>query len=546
MKIALCQLEPTIGAFENNMQLIKDLALQSKLKGAELAVFPEMSLCGYPPMDLLDQPGFAELNEQALRKLQQELPSGIAVAVGHIGRNTETFGRALTNTVSVILDGRILFSQAKTLLPTYDVFDEARYFEPAQTRRVFSHKDLRIGFAICEDVWYEAVPVPGLHYRTDPARELLDAGAQLIIVPSASPYQLGKLDTRISLCAKIAKTGSIPVAYCNTCGANDSLIFDGRSFVVRQDGELCILASGRNDILLFDTDQLPPPIKALPHKYEELESALVTGIQSYMGKCGFEKAHLGLSGGIDSALVAMMAAKAIGSKNITCIALPSRFSSAGSISDSEELCANLGMPFLTMGIEQPFTAFLEVLQPQFKDTTFSLTEENLQARIRGVLLMAWSNKNNSMLLTTGNKSELAVGYCTLYGDMAGALAPIGDLYKTKVYDFCEYLYSRDKLLPRAIIDKPPSAELRPNQTDQDSLPPYAVLDGILELYIEEGKTMQEILACGYERDTVSRVIRLTGYAEYKRRQAAPVLKVTSRAFGLGRRFPIARKLHELS
>ncbi|HPD80593.1 MAG TPA: NAD+ synthase [Spirochaetales bacterium] len=546
MKIALCQIEPTIGDFENNCSLIVSKTESALAQGADLAVFPEMALCGYPPMDLLDQPGFSEQNERALRKLQHSLPRSIAVAVGHIGKNISGSGRALTNCISVIKDGAIVFSQAKTLLPTYDVFDEARYFEPAKERQVFKYLDTRIGFAICEDVWYESVPVPGLHYTVDPAKELLDRGAELIIVPSASPYQLDKLETRINLCTKIARNGNIPVAYCNTSGANDSLIFDGHSFVVNAEGRLCHIASAEPYNLIFNTAELNNRKTAeLPHQFESLENALVTGIKSYMKKCGFVKAHLGLSGGIDSALVALLATKAVDNKNITCIALPSRFSSEGSITDSEELCNNLGIPLKKIPIEKPYTAFLEALYPNFEDTTFGLTEENLQARIRGVMLMAWSNKYNSMLLTTGNKSELAVGYCTLYGDMSGALAPIGDLYKTKVYEFCEYLYNRDRLLPRAIIDKVPSAELRPNQTDQDSLPPYPELDAILELYIEKGETLHSIIQKGFNPDTVARVIKLTGYAEYKRRQAAPVLKVTSRAFGLGRRYPIARKLHEL-
>ena len=546
MNIALCQIEPTIGDFEGNCHIITQYAEQALRQGAELAVFPEMALCGYPPMDLLDQPGFSEHNERALRKLQHMLPPTLAVALGHIGRNTSGSGRALTNCISVIKEGTIIFSQAKTLLPTYDVFDEARYFEPAKERRIFNYSGLNIGFAICEDVWYESVPVPGLHYTVDPARELLDAGANIIIVPSASPYQLDKLETRINLCTKIARIGSIPVAYCNTSGANDSLIFDGCSFVVNATGKLCKLAPSSPHVLVFDTTNLESQASiTLPHRYEALEEALVTGIKSYMKKCGFTKAHLGLSGGIDSALVALLAVKAAGKDNITCIALPSRFSSEGSITDSELLCKNLGITLKKIPIEKPYTAFLDILHPNFEDTNFGLTEENLQARIRGVILMAWSNKYNSMLLTTGNKSELAVGYCTLYGDMSGALAPIGDLYKTTVYEFCEYLYERDKLIPRSIIDKVPSAELRPNQTDQDSLPPYPELDAILELYIEKGKTMQEIIQNGYNPDTVMRVIKLTGYAEYKRRQAAPVLKVTSRAFGLGRRYPIARKLHEL-
>lgn len=628
MKLALCQIDAVVGDFDGNIDRI--LAAVDKARSypeagvvttehpvapghdatasghaamsdavippvladppgfPDLIVLPEMSLCGYPPMDLLDQPRFADRDEESFRKLQKLLPADSAVAVGHIGRNTSGLGRPLTNIVSVLYDGRVVFEQAKTLLPTYDVFDEARYFEPARQRNVWHWRGVRIGFAICEDLWRETTPVPGMRYPVDPPRELLDAGAELIIVPSASPYQIGKVERRAALCADLARTGSIPVAYCNMAGADDSLVFDGRSLVVDSNGRLVAMGGFGVDILHVDTGiphgsrlevqpaspvsgagagssgitgvatprgaaapadrtiSCPSPATTIvfPDPWEEAERALVEGIRGYMRKCGFGKAHLGLSGGIDSALVAVLAADAIGPENLTCIMLPSRFSSAGSIDDSVELVRALGCRVETIAIESAFSSFLATMEPHFAGLPFGLAEENLQARIRGDILMAWSNKFGSMLLTTGNKSELAVGYCTLYGDMCGALAPIGDLLKTEVFALSESIYRRRGLIPRAILDKPPSAELRPDQKDQDSLPPYDELDAILRLYIEGDHTADEIISMGLDGALVRRVLTMTARAEYKRRQAAPVIKMSPRAFGMGRRLPIARAVYE--
>jgi NAD+ synthase (glutamine-hydrolysing) len=560
MKLALCQIDSVVGDFSGNVRRILkavDRALNEpdgkSPDKPELIVFPEMSISGYPPMDLLDQASFADGDEAALRRLQRELPAGVAVAIGHIGRNRGGLGRPLTNTVSVILDGTIVFEQAKTLLPTYDVFDEARYFEPATSRRLFDYRGQRIGFAICEDLWREMAPVPGMRYPVDPPRELLDAGASLIIVPSASPYQQDKLALRVSLCSDLAKAGGVPVAYCNMAGANDSLVFDGRSFLVDPSGTLVAIGVFGEGIVLVDSSMEAGQVRSVPEflpgsgpeRWDEVERVLVEGVRGYMRKCGFSKAHLGISGGIDSALVAVIAAKAIGPENVNCLALPSRYSSEGSIADSVELCRRLGCHMETIPIEEPLVAFLGLLEPRMGGGPLGLTEENLQARIRGDILMAWSNRFDSMLLTTGNKSELAVGYCTLYGDMCGALDPIGDLLKTEVFALCERIAGRDGTIPRSIIDKPPSAELRPGQLDQDSLPPYPLLDAILELYIEGDMAADEIVAKGYDEATVRRVITLTARAEYKRRQAAPVIKVSPRAFGMGRRMPIARAVHEV-
>ncbi|PKL26064.1 MAG: NAD+ synthase [Spirochaetae bacterium HGW-Spirochaetae-3] len=546
MKLALCQIDAVIGDFDGNVDRILAAVERTTDGGScpELVVFPEMCLSGYPPMDLLDQPSFAERDEAAFRRLQKSLPRGIAVAVGHIGRNESGLGRPLTNSLSVILDGAVVFEQAKTLLPTYDVFDEARYFEPARERRVWEYRGLRIGFAICEDLWRETAPVPGMRYPLDPPRELLDAGADLIVVPSSSPYQMDKIGLRVGLCSDLARSGSVPVAYCNMAGADDSLVFDGRSFLVDGSGDLVALGEFGVGILTVDTDAAAAASPTFPDRWDEVERALVEGIRGYMRKCGFTKAHLGLSGGIDSAIVAVLAAKAIGAENLTCIAMPSRFSSAGSIDDSVRLAENLGCRLETVPIEGPFSSFLSTMEPHFAGLPFGLTEENLQARIRGDILMAWSNKFDSMLLTTGNKSELAVGYCTLYGDMCGAIAPIGDLLKTEVFALCERVYAREGILPRAVIDKPPSAELRPGQVDQDSLPPYDLLDSVLRMYIEEDLSADEIISRGVDEALVRRVVSMTARAEYKRRQAAPVIKVSPRAFGMGRRMPIARVVHE--
>lgn len=554
MRLALCQIDPVIGAFDQNVDAILEAAALAAAERPDLIVFPELSLSGYPPMDLLGLAGFAERDEAAFRRLQRALPAGVAVAVGHIGRNETGLGRPHTNAISVILDGRVVFSQAKTLLPTYDVFDEARYFEPARERRVWRHKGVAVGFAVCEDLWSETEPVPGMRYPIDPPRELLDAGAQLIVVPSASPFQIDKLALRQRLCADLARRGRVPVAYCNVAGANDSLVFDGRSFMVAPDGKVVALGPFGRGQLVVETGPaagsaviaaLPPsPAPELPHRLDEAERAMVEGIRGYMAKCGFTRAHLGLSGGIDSALVAVLAAKAIGPENLVCVTMPSRFSSAGSVDHSAELCAQLGCRLENVSIEGPFAAFLSAMEPHFAGTPFGLTEENLQARVRGDILMAWSNKFDSMLLTTGNKSELAVGYCTLYGDMCGALAPIGDLYKTEVFALCERIYERDGLIPRSIIDKPPSAELRPNQKDQDSLPPYEDLDAVLRLYIDRDLDADAIVASGYDSELVSRALKMTARAEYKRRQAAPVIKLSPRAFGIGRRLPMARAAFE--
>ena len=568
MLVALAQMNSVIGDFEGNRSRILGIVRSLAPKAPDLIVFPELALCGYPPMDLLDQEAFVEDSLAALRRLQQELRaeggqrgSVPAVAVGYVDRNRSGSGRPLVNAVAVIQGGELVFSQEKTLLPTYDVFDEARYFEPARERRAFELGGIRIGFAICEDIWWEAPPVPGLRYPLDPVKELLDLGIDLLVVPSASPFHAGKLAVRKRLAANAAREGGIPVLYCNTIGANDSLVFDGRSFVLDAQGEVRAEAGWEEEVLVVDTADLAGPglsprtgpaprSEAAEDRWEEVEKALVLGVRDYLGKCGFSSAVLGLSGGIDSALVAVIAAKALGPDKVTCLTMPSRFSSTGSIDDSAELCRRVGLRLETLPIEGPFSAYLDLLEPRFEGLPMGLTEENLQARIRGAILMAWSNKFGSLLLTTGNKSELAAGYCTLYGDMCGALDPIGDLLKTEVYALCRSMNARAKArgevepIPSPIIDKAPSAELRPNQTDQDSLPPYETLDDILERYIVGNRSAAEIIGEGFDPALVQRVVTLVARSEYKRRQAAPVIKVSPRAFGTGRRIPIARAIHE--
>ncbi|GHU62159.1 NAD+ synthase [Spirochaetia bacterium] len=581
MRIAIAQINSTIGDFFGNREKI--LAFTKKARDeqqADLVLFPELAVCGYPPMDLLDQDSFVELNIRTLHMLQRELPADIAVGLGFVNRNPYSRGKSLVNEYGILLEGKLAFEQLKTLLPTYDVFDEARNFEPCREWSAFEYKGKRIGFAICEDVWRET-DIPGTSYLRDPVRELLDLGISLLCVPSASPYVAGKLKVRRALAERIARRGNIPLVYINAVGANDSILFDGRSFVIAPTAEEpafageAASASANNypvqldakafaeDLITWDsrtvpvraarndTDDNPFNVGLTRYELDMLEEGLVMGIRDYMAKCGFKRAHLGLSGGIDSALVAYLGVKAIGPEKIRCFSMPSRFSSQGSKDDAKELAENLGCRYEVLPIEPVFTSFLATLEGVFEQRPFDIAEENLQARIRGSLLMAYSNKFDSMLLTTGNKSELAMGYCTLYGDMNGALGAIGDLFKTEVFALCKRINERGvafdgrAVIPEAIITKPPSAELRPDQKDQDSLPPYEVLDEILKLYLFDNLSKDEIVKRGWEEELAGRIIRTVARSEFKRRQAPPVLKVSPRAFGMGRRMPIARSVYEI-
>jgi NAD+ synthase (glutamine-hydrolysing) len=582
----------TIGDFAGNRAKILDFARRARAAGAGLALFPELAICGYPPMDLLDQDCFTGENIRSLHILQQELPRGLAVGLGYVNRSPYAGGKALVNEYGIILDGKLVHEQIKTLLPTYDVFDEARNFEAGQAWPVFEWQGERIGVAICEDLWRETA-TPGTRYLRDPVGALLDQGATLLCVPSASPYYAGKFAVRRALAERISRRGNLPMVYINAVGANDSIIFDGRSFVAVPGGGPRPVVQARGfeeDLVTWEKAGgvagaspaggpvgrvaedpagagaqegpqraplrapqrgTPPSLVLTPDELDTLEDALVLGVREYMAKCGFNRAHLGLSGGIDSALVAYLAVRAVGRDQVAGFSMPSRFSSPGSRDDAAELAANLGCSYGLLSIEPVFKSCLASLEGVFEGRPFDLAEENLQARIRGTLMMAYSNKFGSMLLTTGNKSELAMGYCTLYGDMCGALGPIGDLFKTEVFALCRRINERaaltggKEIIPQAIIDKPPSAELRPNQKDQDSLPPYEVLDEILKLYLFENLSRDEIADRGWDRELAGSIIRTVARAEFKRRQAPPVLKVSPRAFGMGRRMPIARSIYEL-
>ena len=588
MRIAIAQINSTIGDFSGNREKILAFARRARDEyQADMVLFPELAICGYPPMDLLDQDRFVELNIRSVRILQRELPPEIAVGLGFVNRSPYSGGKSLVNEYGVLLEGRLAFEQIKTLLPTYDVFDEARNFEPARKWSAFEFKSGRIGFAVCEDVWRET-DIPGTSYVRDPVGELLNQGLSLLCVPSASPYVAGKLKTRCALAERISRRGSLPLVYINAVGANDQILFDGRSFVVspgeagtatsatvESGAPLLMAKTFAEDLICWDSanpaapspsslcapsrlnsssplsvfDGDPFKVGFTRRELDVLEEGLVMGIRDYMKKCGFRRAHLGLSGGIDSALVAYLGVRAAGKENIVCFSMPSRFSSQGSKDDARELAANLGCRYEVLPIEPAFESFLSTLEEVFEKRPFDIAEENLQARIRGALLMAFSNKFNSMLLSTGNKSELAMGYCTLYGDMNGALGPIGDLLKTEVFALCRRINERSKEagapIPQAIIDKPPSAELRPNQKDQDSLPPYEVLDEILKLYLFSNLSKDEIAGQGWDAELVGKIIKTVARAEFKRRQAPPVLKVSPRAFGMGRRMPIAREVYEV-
>jgi NAD+ synthase (glutamine-hydrolysing) len=509
MKVACGQINPTIGDFAGNCAKVISFAEQARAAGCALVVFPEMCLCGYPPMDLLEYDWFVEENLKALRTLQAGAPKGIGIVVGYVDRNRSRPGKALLNVASLVSDGRILHTQAKTLLPTYDVFDEA----------------------------------PGLKYPVDPVAELLDAGATLILCPTASPFHAEMPRIRRDLMSGIGTKAGVPVLYVNTVGANDNIIFDGQSMMTSSEGTLVFVGKAfEEELAVLETSAHGPEVPLPQDPLVQIEGALVLGIRDYVRKCGFTRVHLGLSGGIDSALVAVLAVEALGADRVDVFGLPSRYSSSGSVDDARALADALGITLTLLSIEGIFEAYLKSLAPVFEGRKPDITEENIQARIRGTLLMAYSNKFNSLLLTTGNKSELATGYCTLYGDMSGGLAVIGDLLKMQVYAVARSINSRRPLIPEAILTKPPSAELRPDQKDQDSLPPYETLDAILERHLVKNQSVEEIAACGFDAGMVRAVIAMVEKAEYKRRQAPPVLKVSPKAFGTGRRIPIARKM----
>jgi len=541
MKVALAQINTTVGDFPSNESKILSAYSRAAQAGADLVVFPELATCGYPPRDLLLKTQFITQNLELLQRLAKATAK-TGLLAGYVGRNETPPGREATNSAALCQHGKILATRTKMLLPTYDVFDEDRYFEPANENLVVEFNGQKIGLTVCEDVWNDEDFWRERRYRRNPAAELAAAGAQIIFNVSASPWQLGKNKTRHRMLGSLAAKVKCPLLYCNLVGGNDELIFDGESLAFNAAGQLA--AQGQlfgEDLLMVDCAQM----KAIePRELEEEEmvfKALVLGLRDYLYKCGFKSAVLGLSGGIDSALTAVLAVDALGKDHVRGVSLPSQYSSQGSLDDARLLAKKLGIQYDVIPIQPMFEAARQQLKQVFAGCSEDTTEENIQARLRGVVLMALSNKFGSLLLTTGNKSELAVGYCTLYGDMCGGLAVISDVPKTLVYRLAKWINRTSEMIPTPSITKPPSAELRPNQTDQDSLPPYDLLDAILEAYVVQMRSASEIIAMGFDETAVRRVIRLIDFNEYKRRQAAPGLKVTSKAFGVGRRVPIAQR-----
>ena len=545
MKIALAQFNPTVGDFDGNSARILDLANQARLNGAELAVFSELCLCGYPPQDLIERPSFAARNQKALAQLARAIP--IPSLVGYVGKAQDDTGKPVANSAALIADGKIVFEQRKMLLPTYDVFDETRYFQPAHTQHIFRLNPEILGITICEDCWNDKNFWSQRLYERDPVAELVGQGSSLLLNISASPYTLDKRSLRHDMLRAIAMEHHVPVVYVNQVGGNDSLIFDGSSVAFMPDGRVAALANSfEEDLVYFDSitgvgDIRPQPLDELGAAYH----ALVVGTRDYVRKCGFSKVVVGLSGGVDSALVATIAVDAMGPENVLGVAMPGPYSSEGSLRDARCLAKNLAIELQVIAINETFDSYRKALAPVFAGLREDVTEENIQARIRGNLLMALSNKFGSIVLSTGNKSEMAVGYCTLYGDMAGGLAVISDVPKSMVYELSKFANRARMRIPQATLDKPPSAELRPNQKDQDTLPPYDVLDRILKAYVEDLHSPEEIADhYGFPLDLVRSVARRVDQNEYKRKQAPPGLKVTSKAFSVGRRFPLAQKFSD--
>jgi NAD+ synthase (glutamine-hydrolysing) len=545
MKIALAQFNPTVGDFAGNTARILALATTAKERGADLAVFSELCICGYLPLDLLERPVFIQRNLEALKRVAAEMPLPAIVGyAGRVNRDQHKPGKSIANKAALICDGRIVFEQAKMLLPTYDVFDESRYFQPGDRQYVYGIDNEQLGITICEDVWNDKTFWASPMYARDPVSELVSQGSSVLINISASPFTIVKRHLRLGMLRSTALHHKRPVVYVNQVGGNDSLIFDGASVAFDANGKIAAQAKAfEEDLVLFDTvtgmgDIHPQPADEIAYSH----GALVLGTRDYVRKCGFVKTIVGLSGGVDSAVVAAIAVEALGPENVLGVSMPGPYSSEGSKADARALAGNLGIEFLTIPIGPVFEAYRGALAPAFAGRAEDATEENIQARIRGNYLMALSNKFGSMVLSTGNKSENAVGYCTLYGDMAGGLAVISDVPKLMVYNLARYINREREVIPRSTLGKPPSAELRPDQKDTDSLPPYEVLDRILKAYIEEVKCPEEIaLETGFDLGLVRSIAVLVDRNEYKRKQAAPGLKITSRAFGFGRPFPIAQK-----
>ena len=539
MKVGFAQLNPTVGDLSGNFTKIVAAYERLAAAGADLVITPELAVTGYPPQDLVFKSRFVPETLEMVKQLQLRIGKA-ALLVGFVDRN-EGRGRPFHNAAALLEQGKPMRVAHKSLLPTYDVFDEDRYFEPAAKVEPFDCGGKKVGITICEDIWTEHY-LPRPLYDCEPTRRLIEAGAEIILNLSASPFTLHKPGIRYEMVATLARTYKRPIFYCNAVGGNDQLVFDGNSIAVNSTGDLIArLPAFREHEQIVDTESKATIEFRQESTPEQLFPALSLGLRDYLQKCGFKSAVLGLSGGIDSALVAAIAADALGAENVTGVSMPSQYSSRGSVDDSKKLAENLGIKLLHIPIAETFAVFKSQFKEIFSGLPENETEENMQPRLRAMTLMALSNKFGHLVLSTGNKSELSVGYCTIYGDMAGGLSVISDVPKTMVYELARWINRERELIPRATIDKPPSAELKPNQKDQDTLPPYEILDKILQLYVEDNLSARDIIGRGFDEKTVRWVQRRVDLNEYKREQAAPGLKVTSRAFGLGRRMPIAQK-----
>ena len=543
MKIALGQINPTVADFQGNADKIIEFSRRAQAAGAGMILFPELSVCGYPPRDLVERDSFVTHNRESVERIASET-RGIAVICGLVTPAQAETGKSVMNSAALLKDGRIAFLQSKMLLPTYDVFDEMRNFAAARSQVLFPFCGKQMALTICEDAWNDKHYWNRRLYTFDPVEALIHAGGNFLLNISASPFWWGKRKVRQDMLATIARSYRVPVAMVNQVGGNDSLVFDGSSLVISPAGD--VIAQGKTfeeDLVLFDSDSLTGDMhEQIAGEEATVYAALVLGTRDYVRKCGFKQVIIGLSGGIDSALTAVIAVDALGAENVIGVGMPGPYSSQGSIDDARSLAQNLGIRFELLCITDIFESYRKTLKGVFAARKDDITEENIQSRIRGALLMALSNKFGAIVLSTGNKSELGVGYCTLYGDMVGGLAVISDVPKTLVYKLSHYVNSRRPVIPQASLDKAPSAELRPDQKDSDTLPPYDVLDAILEDYVEDSRPAEQIAADhGFDLELVRRVIRMVERAEYKRQQAAPGLKITAKAFGYGRRFPIAAK-----
>jgi len=547
MKFGFLQLNSTIGDFPANQKKLLAGYQKAVALGAEFILAPELFLCGYPPRDLLLRDDFIDANLAALEAVAKKT-GAIPLCAGFVDKNPARPGRALRNSAAILQKGKVIWRTHKSLLPTYDVFDEDRYFEPERKIAPYPFKGKKIGITICEDIWNDEDFWPDRLYRRDPVKELIAQGAEMIVNISASPWHDGKERIRREMLRRVARDEKIPLAHVNLVGGNDELVFDGNSVAIDSRGEIVAAGKGfEEDVFVTELDPQKSPKKksktgwASPAREAQIFAALSLGIRDYVRKCGFKSVIIGLSGGIDSALTAVLAVDALGKENVMGVAMPARYSSEGSLTDAEALAKNLGIRYEVLPIEPVFCAVEKQLEKVFAKLKRNEAEENLQSRLRGTTLMALSNKFGALVLTTGNKSEMAVGYCTLYGDMNGALAPLADVLKTDIYKIARWINRNEAVIPENSILKPPSAELRPNQKDQDSLPPYEILDAILDLYVVHNMSKKEIIGRGFDDGTVNDVLNKVNFSEYKRRQAAPALKISARAFGMGRRIPIAQR-----